>query len=181
MKKIASVIFCLALAMVASADVLYWQVANGDGSMSTEMQNYTYAKIYATKDGGDTRIALTSFFGPEDTDPVSSVYKSELTDNGGFYANLADIADGSYTSYSFAIEIYDGSDNVLGHTGWATNSSLQDYIVQKSDFNSNWQMMTAGFGTEKWSDGAAPVPEPTSGLLFLIGAALMGLRRRKVA
>lgn len=180
MRKGLSLLACALWASVACADVLYWQVGNEDGSLTAEMQTYAYAKIYASNDGGATVTVLNSFMDSADTTPVSSVYHTEMSDAGGFYANLA--AD--YAGYSFAIELYDASETVLGHAGWtaASADAVSSAIISQSAFNSNWQTMTSsGFGSSGWSAGAVAAPEPTSGLLMLLGAALLGLRRRKMA
>ena len=48
--------------------------------------------------------------------------------------------------------------------------------MSTAEFNQNWASANA------WTGGIftpTAVPEPTSGLLLLIGAAMMGLRRKR--
>jgi hypothetical protein len=54
-------------------------------------------------------------------------------------------------------------------------SSLADYIFGN---NSMSPVAAAAFG-KNWTAGTYSVPEPTSGLLFLVGGMLLGLKRRR--
>lgn len=181
MRKLLSLAAFLAVTSVACADLLYWQVGNADNTLTDDMAGYSYATIYASKDGGGTRTTLESVYGPGDTAPVNSVYNQEMKDAEGFYAKLSSVGGGDYAGYSFAIELFDASGNVLGHAGWTSADSLSSAIVSKTDFNANWSTMASGLGAGGWSAGAAATPEPTSALLMLLGAAMLGLRRKKMA
>ena len=98
-------------------------------------------------------------------------------DAGPTYANL-----GSYATpgVSFMIELGNwdatlGAGNewqILAHSDPGTMESLKNFI-HAADFDIHT--------TLAWTGGSYSVPEPSSGLLILIGAGLLALRRRRRA
>lgn len=80
----------------------------------------------------------------------------------------------SIESFSFAVELgtYDDDGNwvlaAISHT--ETYAALTGYISQQLDIPD----------TTRWAPNAFAAPEPSSGLLTLIGLALLGLKRKKV-
>ena len=182
MKKILVVAAAVALATFARADMLYWQV----NSEAPEASDYSYAKVLYANDyvRNDSQV-LTSYINGETsvgTDPAKGVIDA----TGGLFADLSNVSGiTDWTGYQFVVELYGEGGQVLANSGWKTFSNLSDahaIIEEAAGFSNNWQTMQAlGSYSGGWSAGAAPVPEPTSGLLVLIGAALVGLRRKKVA
>jgi hypothetical protein len=85
----------------------------------------------------------------------------------GGYA-IADVGD-SYSSQSFYIELWNG-DKWLAKSSAASGSSLAQFITGSNNLNP-----VAGTG---WVPTSYSVPEPTSGLLFVIGGMLLGLKRK---
>lgn len=77
---------------------------------------------------------------------------------------------GSPSSYSFYIELMNSSGAVVGHSDTAKYSELAANITTDVlDFET----------VEVWHGGTYSVPEPTSGVLMLIGLAGLALKRRK--
>lgn len=78
-----------------------------------------------------------------------------------------------WTTYSFSIELGTFNDNgewvLAAISGTETYEALKDYRSQQLELP----------GDTPWTPGAFSAPEPTSGLLTLIGLALFGLRRKK--
>ena len=63
----------------------------------------------------------------------------------------------------------------VGHSETVSLDDLRAYM-SAAEFNQNWASANA------WTGGIftpTAVPEPTSGVLLLIGAAMMGLRRKR--
>lgn len=79
-----------------------------------------------------------------------------------------------YTSgKNYYIGLYGADRSLVGFSQLMTN--VQDFLAE-SRFVADWNGVNAMSGT-----GWTAAPEPTSGVLLLLGAAVLGLRRRKVA
>ena len=161
MKK-TLLLLAFAASLVGHADYLYWMV--DDSSISgKDIQ------------GGNTTFDWSSAVLKAETDNTimtlsrSDVATYEAMDS---YA-VADIS--SYPSGTFFIELYNG-DKWLAQSEHKTASQLSQYIFSS---NSMAAIPAAGFGQAGTTTYA--VPEPTSGLLFLIGGMLLGLKRRRQA
>ena len=141
------------LVVAAQADYMYWMVDSGN--VSTD---YTWDNAKLIQDG--TAIGTLS---KEDAEFLSSLdsYK---------YSPLND----PYTSSTFFIEFYNGDSFVAASEKQAYDN------VKSSIFGTNQMNPTiAAGGGFMPAGGTYAVPEPTSGLLFLVGGMLLGLKRRR--
>ena len=92
-------------------------------------------------------------------------------------ATLAQDVD--YSEYSFAVELgaWDGSEE-SGKWILAALSETKTYdqlVTELQHVSEELRLPTQG----PWSPGGYAAPEPTSGLLLLMGCALLGLKRRR--
>lgn len=183
MKKSILAIATMAALIAGAADTdsyLYWMVnvdedgwnyaysATVKGCTDAKGQGEgTYLNLYWV-DGGDP-ITSTGMGAPAAAS--SSVGRTDLQtlkDTGwGFYAGLA--SNPTYGSY--VIELWGDSGNQIGN--WTIDAAeAMAYIAQN------------GIGvpaTAAWAVPATlPIPEPTSGMLLLLGVAGLALRRRKM-
>ena len=176
--------------LVASADVLYWQVNNtaADAEGATKSP-YSYAVLRAT-DGEGGQYYVSENIDSAGNDAGAGVSRDFFTgDNyvGGVMdaSKILSTSDssqqytGGLSSLSFFLELYDSSGNWVGET----NAQSYDSLVNSgaiSGFNANFTGVNNAFGSSDAS-GYRSVPEPTSGLLMLVGLGALALRRRRIA
>jgi hypothetical protein len=174
MKKILSIATVLAAVAMARADVIYWMVsddvANGNvsgvESAATSSQN-PYAKLMVTLADGTGSPTMI------DSKAASAV--SDAADWGEYFTTTIGSAYAN-NSYSFYVELYNG---------YRTEASNYDtlvsngYIAKSGSIQSPVSFAGGSFG--QTSGSTYNVPEPTSGLLFLVGGMLLGLKRRRMA
>lgn len=158
MKKLIAIVAVI-LACAANADYLYWMV----DTTSAEAYDYNTVKLVADGAAIDT-ITLSD---------MSALGGATLNDKLATYQSTYGLAletelkGNSYTS--FLVELWNGSD-------WKAQSNPISYETLLAS-----SIYKGGVGTPAApaSFGTYAVPEPTSGLLFLVGGMLLGLKRRR--
>ena len=199
--KMTAFAAALLMAGVASAgenDVLYWMI---DSSATVEKDGVTssVSSFFGEAPEGSAfaaRVRVTGGNITEDTfldlyvpaygvDEGGGEWGVEFGDAGGYWGagvptgNQSPI--GAYSAgspeFSFIVELgnIDSSDNwtTVATSAAATYSSLAANIHQAFDINPGQ--------TAIWTPGSfQAVPEPSGGLLTLMGVALLALRRRRM-
>ena len=163
MKKALFVVALLG-GMVASAETdsyLYWMVDDSSAPTYTKAAiRYTDSSSYLLNyyEAGGSQIGT----GPEVS---KSVIDAQAEWGDGLYAGV----DSNDLPRSFVVELWNG-DAYVGQSviDW---SVAQNYI-----YEGGMGMPTAG--AVPLSSGFS-IPEPSSGLLMLVGCAMLGLRRRR--
>ena len=194
-----------AVASAAENDVLYWMVddsATIDGTDVREFMNdydapsdsYFAARVRVT--GGniteDTFLNLYSFNEDNSVSVEPGNLGVDFFDNGAGYwgAGVPDgnkSPSGDYSAgtpeYSFIVEI----GNVVGvgsdHSSWTTIASTEPTgYSELAEFIQQTQNLGEPL-SKIWipTEFVTPVPEPSGGLLLLVGAAVLALRRRREA
>lgn len=183
--SIKKVLFGATLCAVGllQADVLYWQVGNmnsvkgfdgsSDRDVTWEVARVVYSDSYDTalplfyEDGGGNLVSIGG---------NNIAYR----DTGGAYDLAVDLSGlSNASSLSFMIELgnYD-----RGNWTTVATSEIKSYanLVSEGAISVGNQLSTPTVH-QAWTGGTYMIPEPTSGLLFLVGGALLALRRRKCA
>ena len=180
MKKLIT-ICAVALSMGAFAvdSYLYWMLDESSElswtgtDKTTSISAPTYNKVAlavvtdATGQKVDSYLSLYSINGTAQTAPVSIT----PADGASLFANLGNYAT---SGYSYYIELLNDS-TVVGRSADTLSYSAAAYIQSAIGGTSQ---MTA----QQWSPSAfttAAIPEPTSGMLLLLGLAGLALKRKR--
>lgn len=154
------------LPAVADVEALYWQVTS---EMSSPIE-FT-AAAFAAVDGSGNVTYLNDSLGnawqaansdKATTEMVASVLGGDYSTGWSFYIELMNQDAGGNWYAAGRI------DNAGCNYSW---SDISSYVYSSSS-------MSMSLATPLTS-GRANVPEPTSGMLLLIGGALLALRRRR--
>lgn len=170
--KYALMLLLVVMGGAVPAEVLYWM-----GDASENEIDYVYARVGVVS-AGDTETVIT-YLNDVDGNP------SYLGNEGGYLtgASWADLGSYSSSEYAFFVEIQN-----YGVLNTDPTGEDQWYTAGVSQFSSYQDLVSSGYVyvnslaapniTGAWAP-AVSVPEPTSGLLMLLGTSLLLLRRRR--
>lgn len=174
MKKIlftlAVVFAMITVAKADSTSYLYWMV--GD---DTKFSSLAYEKLsfnVKTANGYESIMFYDEIGGAAG---YSSLTKTQVESIAGNATLFADVTGYDLNAVTFYIELFNDSQDTYSQVAYSEIPSAQvaSYIASFDPAN------PSGFrpAGATWS---APAPEPTSGLLMLLGMAALGLKRRKM-
>lgn len=149
---------------LAEDSYLYWMV---DSATASSMANADYAKIRDANGSGYLNIYNEGFGSLAQAQAVSGSEIKDAADWGeGFYAG---IPTGTTLPTDFIVELYNEGGTFLGQ-------SVMSGIAASALYNGGMAVPVATAS----SFSSFAIPEPSSGLLMLVGCAMLGLRRRKL-
>ncbi|MCR5838923.1 MAG: PEP-CTERM sorting domain-containing protein [Kiritimatiellae bacterium] len=147
------------LAFFVRADYIYWMVDNPAGDSG----QYTWTTAYLVQSNVS-----------EDSGRIGTLTSASAASLSALDEYAYSTLGANYDQASFFIELYNDS-TFLAQSETRTYAQVKDSI-----FGGN-PMSPIAAGTSAFAPASSTynVPEPTSGLLFLVGGMLLGLRRRR--
>lgn len=189
LKKVLFLTAAFALTLCCEAagggEVLWWMIGENYGSITGTTEDgkttMTAAQLGVTdarigyEDASGNRTYLT-LYGIDDQGTVHALEGAAGVElPAEYFADLSGISD---LGYSFVLE--------LGHweedSGWVATSmeaiaSYKELVDGKHI--SNWDDTAPTYGTPWTPSNFSVVPEPSSGLMVLVGTAFLMLRRKR--
>ncbi|MBQ4384910.1 MAG: PEP-CTERM sorting domain-containing protein [Kiritimatiellae bacterium] len=168
MKKIFIATFVAIVTYAVNASYLYWQVRDDE---ITAYNATDHGEGFAYTPGGYFKLVQEGAAGTM----VSTTYDSE-----GSVVSLGYVGE-SYSSlvvegYSYYIEMYNSSGSIIAKSQTISSSEWGSY-VNDAPITADLSVIPPTLTT--WHGGSfAAVPEPTSAMLMLFGAAFLGLKRK---
>ena len=178
--------FALALSCEAAGggEVLWWMIGENYGSITGTTEDgkttMTAAQLGVTdarigyEDASGNRTYLTLY----GIDDQGTVHALEGAAGVGlpaeYFADLSGISD---LGYSFVLELGHWENNQWINTSMEASATYQELVAGKHI--SNWDNTAPTYGTPWTPSNFSVVPEPSSGLMVLVGTALLMLRRKR--
>ena len=181
MKRIFTGMAAVAISMAASANLVNWKYSGVEADTGASVYLYVGSEAPASFDSLEKLIAASINTG----ESVTSTYlpRSKTYSYAAFgSASKTDWAAGD--SYYYVLVSADGSgyyvdsikNTVASSNIYAEGEPAADQINTSSTGSHTYAAFSGGGS----GGGEEPVtPEPTSGILLLVGGALLGLRRKR--
>ncbi len=177
---VAFAVLLSACAAIGDEEVLWWQVGNplDDDSLSDVQITTFHEGVKSAADlgvtearirvvGTDEYLMMASIEG--DPDPAMPVPRD-------WYASV--VSPYNSAAYSFAIELGNWDWNLGTWTMIATSETMSYTDLVKARHIIEWDG-TDPSAPAVWNPTSYVIPEPSGGMLILVGFALLALRRRQ--
>ncbi len=182
MKKMIIMLGAVACAAIAQAAAINWSVANNsfaksplDDVNTSRTANYT-VMLFAESN----RSAVMDILATGTTSGLSNLALVDATKtkatgkaSGGFSTEAA-----SVTAFTVIFDTYTSAMTLSDAKNYIVSASITQASYSGSDPATELSYGTAQFAGASWQS-LQSVPEPTSGLLLLLGMAGLALRRKQ--
>lgn len=166
MKKFIALFAIIFAATLANAAYVKWSVTGAD-----TVADFSYASLayYTTSDADLTILHAYKWLdGSESTN--NSKWNIDATAQAAYVDALAD-----YSNVTFVAVAYNQSGEQIALSETVAGTTLGGYIMNDSagaipDFEKDVMVFSMG----------EAIPEPTSGLMLVLGLAMLGLKRKQV-
>ena len=194
MKKLMFMLAAAAMAATSQAASVYWtakdvQTGANNGTMVSGIAYFidsdmlSQDEFKALNGAAAFNTALSGFYSYQGTDGAFSIGKNDSIDN----SNLG-LDDGK--DYNVYLAIFDTATITDSSNYFLTDVAALSTLAGANDKASvKWGDLYDASGTATWSPAKAgsggggtsggDAPEPTSGLLLLVGGAMLALRRKQ--
>ena len=189
MKKIVLLISAISLAIGVQGAAIEWKMGtsikapNADGTLGTSNAGSGTLSMYVW-------LVDESVYNTATSDSILNDYANDLTSASAFVKGKSGAAGGTAkidgldfstteetTYYGIVLTEFVSGDTTLYAANKATAViNTAGRTAQVGNLAKNWGG-TGGAAITKWEP--APGPEPTSGILLLLGAGLLALRRKQ--
>ena len=175
MKKLFFVAICAFVGLAVHADAMYWQL-QGQQIKGVDSSSWTMARIEVLSGDPATALNPAVYLNVYDGENWNSGVKLVDANEEGAWFYLGSYND---AAYSFVLELVNDQLEVQAASAPISYQSISGKVVATdgSGFDS---LMPVSYSTYNVGAGqVVDLPEPTSGLLMLLGASLLALRRRQ--
>lgn len=190
---VAAAVVAFASAAVADEPVLLWLVSDpviSDGSGKTDAESIWASAVRIRASNGSQSDYLTYWYDDDEgkmvDTPAETIYglsrenEHSPLEAGPTWSNLhGEYGDYTENGWSFTMELVNYEDGNWMTVASSDPVSYQDLVSGKHVSAGQLDLPS----TVPWRPefSTASVPEPTSGMMLLIGTALLALRRRRKA
>jgi len=180
MKKLMIAVLAVATAVVANAASVNWSMSNGvltpspDGSQSAGRCSYYTMLIFTDSQASAVNAAIAK--GNFTSLSTLAVSTSQAAKAGGFTGVVNGLTGSSATLFAVVFDTY-SSTETIANAGYyyKTGTVTQNTFDPTGSDPATTAVFTATQMTGKWT----AVPEPTSGLMLLLGMAGLALKRKR--
>ncbi len=180
MKKILTIVGVVALAVSANAASFTWSMTNiMQPSDNTAMASVGWSAAWFDNSSGTTLATITALLEAGNLADAydAATYTAKTTALGTAQVRVNSSGNGNYTQGEVA-------EGFMVDFDAANAADAQNYIITDSKksgaVNAAGSNISIAYGkSENYGWNAVAVPEPTSGLLMLVGLAGLALRRRR--
>lgn len=184
MKKLFILFAATAAGLMLKADVMYWQLGT-PGSNEFNGREWNTVRVGRVTTGPATPIMsgydylkLTPTTNPNESS--GSDYVGGTSAANGYFAVLPSGDDASTYSYFIELGNYNGSTyTALAQSEAIEYSSLSQSVITTAQLDDILGHMSSAMVQAWVGVNYQAVPEPTGGLMVLVGLSVLALRRRK--